>query len=497
MRLCYCVSMTAPVGLNEPLQVLREVFRTLPLGAALFDRDMRYLAHNEAWLPVHGEPAGRDLVGQLHYDVLPIRDEWRAIHRRCLDGGTEERGDDFFERPDGRREHLRWKVTPWRTSDGQIAGVIIYAERTTDQVETQRRLEERESMIRDLFEKSPVGLNLCTMDGLWIESNPAFLDIIGYTQQEADGGLTYWQLTPRRYDADELVQLEHLRTRGRYGPYEKEFIRKDGSLIPVRLNGFLVEREGKAYIWSLIEDLTAQRALEARLEEERIKAIHASKLAMMGEMAASFAHEINNPLEIIDAFAFTLKDAVAAGDAAYVDEALTAIREAVMRAGKIVHGLRKFARQRDETETTSIAVASIIDDAMDLCRARIRTHGVELELALETTARVRGHAIELAQVLVNLLNNAFDAVSEAPRKWIRMSAIDRPDVVVVSVEDSGDGVPTDLDEVVFRPFFTTKPVGSGTGLGLSISRSIIEDHGGTLTLDRSAPHTRFVIELPR
>jgi len=488
--------MRVAVDGEGAVEVLGEVLRTLRIGVAVFDRDMRYLAHNEVWLLAHGEPPGRDLLGLRHYDVLPIRAEWREVHRRCLEGGTELRGKDFFDRPDGQREHLRWEVTPWRTAAGSIGGIIIYAERITEQVETERRLAERESMIRDLFEQSPVGLNLCSMQGLWFESNPAFLDIIGYTQDEADGGLTYWQLTPRKYDADEAIQLENLRLHRRYGPYEKEFIRKDGRLVPVRLNGFLVEREGVDYIWSLIEDLTAQRALEARLEEERIKAIHASKLAMMGEMAASFAHEINNPLEIIDAFAYTLKEAIAAGDAAYLDEALAGIRAATARAGKIVHGLRKFARERDDAPT-DVAIATIVGDAMDLCRARIRTYGVELEVKVETASSVRGHAVELAQVLVNLLNNAFDAARVAPDKWIRLVAVDRGDSVVITVEDSGAGVPAHLDDDVFRPFFTTKPVGAGTGLGLSISRSIIESHGGTLTFDRSAPHTRFVVELSR
>jgi C4-dicarboxylate-specific signal transduction histidine kinase len=88
-------------------------------------------------------------------------------------------------------------------------------------------------------------------------------------------------------------------------------------------------------------------------------------------------------------------------------------------------------------------------------------------------------------------------VRGSPRKWIRISAVDRPGVVAILVEDSGAGIPAGLDEDVFRSFFTTKPIGAGTGLGLSISRSIIESHGGTLTLDRGAPSTRFVVELPR
>jgi len=471
--------------------LLRELISTIPMGAALFDRDMRYLVHNAEWLVVHGEPADRDLVAKLHYDVFPIRDEWRDVHRRCLEGAIEDHHADRFDTSDGRREFLRWRVAPWRNAAREVGGVVIYAERLTESVRLRRTVSEQENLISALFEQSPVGLNLCTLDGVWLRSNPSFLSIIGYTEEEATG-LTYWQLTPRRYDADEAAQLELLRTAGHYGPYEKEFIRKDGHLVPVRLTGFLVEREGVSYIWSLIEDLTAQRALETRLEEEQIKAIHTSKLATMGEMAAGFAHEINNPLGIIDAYAYTLAGAVQDNDAAHVEEALTAIRSATARAGAIVHGLRRFARERDDE--TDVPVSGFVEDALTLCRARIRTHDVALETDVQTTATVRGHAIELAQVLVNLLNNACDAVRDMPDGWIQLTARDRGDVVEIRVTDSGPGIPDDVD--VFRAFFTTKPVGGGTGLGLSISRAIVERHRGQLTLERRAP-TTFLVELPK
>jgi PAS domain S-box-containing protein len=460
---------------------------------------MRYLMHNDLWLPVHGEPAGRKLIGLCHYDVFPeIPEAWREVHRRCLAGATEQSHRDVFVRADGRREHLSWVVAPFRDEAGQVGGLAIYVESVDQQVKTQERLDQHESTIRDLFEQSPVGLNLCRMDGLWVESNSAFLDIIGYSREEADGGLTYWQLTPRKYDADEAIQLEALRTQGRYGPYEKEFIRKDGRIVPVRLNGFLIHRDGETFIWSLIEDLTAQRELEARLEEERAKSIQAAKLAVMGEMAASFAHEINNPLGIIDAYAFALKDMADKPDPALLAEGFDTIREAVERIGKIVHGLRKFARRSAGEPPVDISVTSVVGDAMDLCRARLRTHGVEVEVQAGATEPIRGHAIELSQVLVNLVNNAFDAVQSSDEKWVRVTTCDRPDgSVEIAVEDSGPGVPPRLATEIFQPFVTTKGMGQGTGLGLSISRTIIERHGGSLTLDSTAPYTRFVVSLPR
>ncbi len=485
-------------GVAAGARLFEETLRTLPLAAAVFDRDMRYVAHNRAWLRVHGLEDGGDLTGRKHYEVFPdLPEQYRRVNERGLAGETVTRDLDAFTRSDGTTEHLRWVVTPWGEAEGRVSGIIIYAEIITEQVRTRRSLDEHASLIRALFEQSPIGLNLCTLDGLWLQSNRAFCEIIGYSPEEADGGLTYWQLTPRKYDAQEKLQLETLRTQRRYGPYEKEFIRKDGTLVPVRLNGFLVEREGQTYIWSLIEDLTAQRALESDLENERLKAIQASKLATVGQLAAGVAHELNNPLGIIDAYAFSLQDAHAPGDEARIDEAVRAIRGATARAGKIVQGLRRFTRQSKNDPPEEIAVARLVEEAVGLCNARMRDHGVELAVDVASDARVRGRSVELEQVLVNLLNNAIDAVRDSDRRRIRVHVVDDAESVRIAVEDSGPGVPPEVVDELFRAFFTTKKVGEGTGLGLSISRSIVERHGGTITYDGAAPTTRFIVILPR
>lgn len=483
-------------------RLLAELIRNAPMAMATFDRDLRYLSHTESWLSAHGDPGGRSVVGQLHYDVFPeIPESWREVHKRCLSGATERREVDPFVRSNGVTEYLRWLIAPWREDDGEVGGILIFAENITEQVKTKRRLDEHESTIRDFFAHSPVGLNLCTLEGLWIVSNPAFLRIIGYTAEEADGGLTYWQLTPRRFDAEEAAQLELLRTTHRYGPYEKEFIRKDGTLVPVRLNGFLFERDGAQFIWSLIEDMTEQRALERKVEEERLQAIQASKLATVGEMAASFAHEINNPLGIVELYASTLKQAIDENDGVLIDEAIDSIRAAAARAGQIVRGLARFTRQSQNEAPASLTLESVVQDAMALCRPRIASRGIALEVELSPAsgATVRGNRIELSQVVVNLLNNALDAARKSSTPWIRVRSEEGPEGewVGLVVEDSGGPIPPGTRERLFRPFFTTKAAGEGTGLGLSISRTIMENHGGTLALDPDASHTRFVMRLPR
>ncbi|MBL8924503.1 MAG: PAS domain S-box protein [Myxococcaceae bacterium] len=347
--------------------------------------------------------------------------------------------------------------------------------------------------VESFFRESSVGLNLCRLDGHWLASNPAFLRIIGYEAAEADDGrLTYWQLTPRKYDADEALQLRKLSTEGRYGPYEKEFIRKDGTLVSVRLNGFIVEVDGEKMIWSFIEDITAERTLEM----ERLKAIQASKLVALGELAASIAHEVNNPLSVISAFAHLLPDAIARGDRPLVDEALGAIREATERAGAITTGLRRLARGTSELAFEPVLVPLVIDEVSRLTGARTRSEGLELELEVRTGAHVWGNQVQLGQVLINLVNNAIDAVRDQPTRRVAVRALDDSAEVQLRVEDTGRGIADEHRERAFDRFFTTKGA-RGTGLGLAVSRDIIQSMGGTLVYEREGARTVFTARLPR
>lgn len=385
------------------------------------------------------------------------------------------------------RERASWRVIGLPCG-GHVALVLVE--------DVHARLTERETFIRSLFDASPVGLNLCRMDGLWLQSNRAFLDIIGYRAAEADGGLTYWQLTPREYDDQERLQLASLTRDGRYGPYEKEFVRKDGTRVPVRLNGFVVERDGERFIWSMIEDISRERALAAKLEEEREKAIHAGKLASLGEIAAGLAHEVNNPLAIIEALAFELEHAIANGETEDLGELVAGIREATQRAASVVRGLRMFSR-RGDTNVVEGAIGALVQDALVLVRPRVKYEGVDLTIEVSTDAVVRVSPVELGQVIVNLVNNAIDAVRESDQRWVRVRVDDADDATRITVEDPGAGVPKEDEEKLFSPFFTTKQAAEGTGLGLSISKGIVERCGGSLRYEREGGRTRFVVLLPR
>lgn len=345
-----------------------------------------------------------------------------------------------------------------------------------------------------LFERSPIGLNLCRMDGLWLESNPAFLDIIGYDRAEADGGITYWQVTPPEYHDAERAQLASLQARGVYGPYEKEFLRKDGTRVPVRLHGFVVEREGERYIWSHIEDLRMQRRLEAELEVERLRLFQASKLASLGEMTASLAHEINNPLTVIEAYA-----ALMAADSSHaaLAEAREHIHAAVARIGRLVRALRGFSRMPGEKPRfESVSLRRVAQTAVDLCVVVRRSAGVTVTLEDGDDLSLTCDPLAVEQILVNLLNNAMDAARDSAGRWVRVRVGRRENAAVIAVTDAGPGVAPALRERVFERFFTTKPVGEGTGLGLAISRSLAERQGGALRYVSDDERGAFELSLP-
>lgn len=463
---------------------------SLPTASAIFDQDVCYVAVNERWREVYGL-ADTPLEGRSHYEVFPeIGEEWKAVHRRCLAGATERRRADPFPRAAGRMDYIDWTVAPWHRPDGGVGGIVMHTEVVTEREVWRRRLGDERAFSEGLFGHASIGMNLCRLDGRWLDSNLAFLDIIGYDEEEAKS-LTYWELTPREYDDAEQEQLRSLETTGRYGPYEKDFVRKDGTRVPVRLHGFTFERGGETFIWSLIEDITKQRALEQELERERLTAMHAAKLASLGEMAAGIAHELNNPLQIIEGYAFELQMAREDGEVPS-EEALAGIRLATDRAARIVQGLRRFAR-REQPEIGLLSAALVVEESLAFTAGRIRNEGITLEVDVRSEREVRGNGLELTQVLVNLLNNAAEAVREM-RGTVRLVVEDDDDAVCFRVFDDGPGVDASMRERLFEPFVTSKA--DGTGLGLSISRSIVAAMGGSLEYARLDEESEFTVRVP-
>jgi len=216
-----------------------------------------------------------EAIGRLMYEtIVPERFREAHIHgmQHFLSTGEgpvlNTRIEIYALRSDGSEFPIELAISPIKTADGYEFSSFIRDISKRKQAECA--LRESEEKMRSLFELSPLGIALTDMKGHYIEFNGAFRRISGYTKEELKA-LDYWTLTPKKYEAQEAKQLESLSRTGRYGPYEKEYVRKDGGLIPLNLNGVLVTgRDGENYIWSIVEDISASKQAE---EELRIAAI--------------------------------------------------------------------------------------------------------------------------------------------------------------------------------------------------------------------------------
>lgn len=253
----------------------------------------------------------------------------------------------------------------------------------------------------------------------------------------------------------------------------------------------------------LLEQLTfsqkAEKIVEDRtkeLEISKIQLINSSKMASLGEMASGMAHEINNPLAIIQGkvqvVTMMLQDLHVKQPTVF--EEINKIKTTTDRIDKIVKGLRNFSRASNNDPFEPISLRKLMDETLDLCFEKFKAHGIDLKIKNVPDVSILCRPSQISQVFINLLNNASDAIEELRQKWIEIDFKVEGNRVAIYITDSGTGIPPEIAQRIMEPFFTTKEVRKGTGLGLSIAKSIIETHHGVIWLDQKHTHTRFVIE---
>ena len=250
----------------------------------------------------------------------------------------------------------------------------------------------------------------------------------------------------------------------------------------------------------LRETTQAVERREQELRDKQEQLVQAAKLATLGELTTGVAHELNNPLNNIGLFVGNVIDRMVLGevDAERVVSDLEKAMDQVRKATEIITHLRTFGRAAP-ISLQPVVVGDIIERSLSLMteQLRVREISVDVEPAADELV-VLGNAIQLEQVVINLLTNARDALVDAPEKTIRLSsALTNDERVRITVSDTGPGIPPGLEQRIFDPFFTTKEVGMGTGLGLSITYGIVKEHGGSIEVT-SAPGEGacFEIELP-
>lgn len=354
-------------------------------------------------------------------------------------------------------------------------------------------LSQREGVWRALSESSPVGIYLCDDQGVTTYINPTFSKLLG--RSFYDIMKVGWAEFIHPEDRDRILQgwaQYQLAPQGNFNcnfrfVADSKVLHVASDAVPLRNeNGLITGFVGT------IQDLT-----ELHLKQMALMA--SSRMSSLGEMAGGVAHEINNPLAIIAGKAQHLDFLVKQEslDTSKAQSHIQVIKSNVERIAKIIKGLRTIARDVPDDPILEVRAKDILQDTLELCRSRFKHHEISLfvPVIVEDNMKCLARPEQIVQVLLNLLNNAFDAVSTLDEKWVKVDVCASADKIQFSVTDSGKELNHDLQEQIFVPFFTTKEVGKGTGLGLSISRSIIEKHNGRLYLDADSVNTKFVIEL--
>lgn len=249
------------------------------------------------------------------------------------------------------------------------------------------------------------------------------------------------------------------------------------------------------YLSGTCQDITDLVLADELIKMERSKAIQNSKLASLGEMSAGIAHEINNPLAIISGNISLIP--ILKNDPLMFEASLSSIEKATDRIVKIVGALKKFSRSDAKSVHSLHSVSEIIKEAMILTNAKSMRNHTKIDFESTSEGHILCNEIEIEQVLINLINNAIDAVKLVHEKWIKIILYDDNNSVVIQLKDSGHGISEHVQKKLFDPFFTTKPIGEGTGLGLSIVKGILDDHNATIEFLPNEKNTCFEIRFQK
>jgi PAS domain S-box-containing protein len=453
---------------------------------SIHDRDFKITRVNMAFAEAfHMQP--KELIGKPCYQVVHGTEKPVAGCPCAKTLATKLPATaEFFDHHLGI--HLQVSSSPVFDENGEVLSCVHVASDITERKEMEKALRESEKNFRNSLYSSPLGIRIVSAEGELLYANRAILDMCGYDSVEELRETPLNKLyTPESYR--QHLERKEKKRRGEPVPseYEVSIIRKDGEVRHLALFREKVIWDGETQFQVLYQDVTELRKTQEQLQ-------HSQLLASLGEMTAGIAHEVNNPLGSI----LLYSELLMVGDVPKpLKRDLKVIHDEAKRAARIMTDLLTYSR-RVGSQGRRLDLHKVIKKVVEMRRYTQMVRNIDVTVDLyDEPLRVSGNSSQLTQLLMNLILNAEEALTESNGGNISITTRLDDDWARISVADNGPGIPKENLQQIFYPFFTTKPTGKGTGLGLSTCYGIVTAHKGLIHAETNEMGgATFVVELP-
>jgi two-component system sensor kinase FixL len=467
----------------------RAIVATAVDGIVVIDRNGAIRSVNNATERLFGYAAA-ELIGRNVKVLMPepyatehdayLGNYLRSGRKKIIGIGREVVG----RRKDGSVFPMDLSVGEAR--DGGEAIFIGIIRDITDRKSAELARRESELRLRSILDTVPDAIVVIDSQGKIHSFSPAAERLFGYDSAEVIGHNVNILMPAPYRDAHDGYIERYLRTGERRIIGIGRIVtgrRKDGETFPMELQVGEFNFAGSRYFTGFVRDLTERQEAERRIQDLQAELLHASRLSVMGQMASSMAHELNQPLTAVTNYLEAGRQllAVGTGSPERINEMMEKAIAQAQRAGDVIRRLREFVG-RGETERRTQNLNQLVEEALALALVGARQRGVRASLELDHgLPPVLVDHVQIQQVVLNLVRNAVEAMEQVERRELTIvtRAMPQKGMPEVIVADTGPGIPPELADRLFQPFVTTKP--TGMGLGLSICREIVEAHHGRLT----------------
>jgi PAS domain S-box-containing protein len=476
----------AEEALRESEEMLRNVFTASPVGVTVTDLHGDIIECNKAMLDMHGYPSKGELIGKSVLTLIAKKDHERAKKniKKTLEQGSVRNIEYTFLKKDRLEFPVEFYANVIRDMSGSPTNLVVITEDITERNKAEKELEESQKHFQTLFNVTVDPVVIVDGQGTILEVTEKVEEITGFTRDELLG--RKFLETNIVTEESKAILMENLekRLRGIHSPpYEVELLTKGGRKIPHEVNAQGIEYHGTPADMAAFRDITERKHMEDQL-------LKSERLAAIGELASIVGHELRNPLGVIKNSAYYLRMRLGKTAEKKVMRHLDILEKEVNRSNRIISNLLDLARGPQPPVLQRVDLNQLVNDAV----TRIEfPRDVKKELMLGERLEVSADPDMILRVLLNLMMNGVDAIHAGGTLRIQTRA--EEGVAEVSVSDTGCGIPEENMEKLFTPLFSTKA--TGVGLGLHISKGLVEEHGGSITVQSKVGEgSTFTVRLP-